>query len=89
MVGRTFLLEGEVLSATGESSRPFRLESSDIINRELVLDGLSLSEEALEAGQRITLTYDHWLNGASPLAPGASPQVLRNVASSASMTSVQ
>ncbi|WP_224244571.1 hypothetical protein [Hyalangium gracile] len=89
MVGRTFLLEGEIPSADGGAPRPFRVESSRIANQELVLDGLSLSAEELEAEQRITLAYDHWLDGTSPLDPDAATQVLRNVASAAAVTSVR
>ncbi|WP_224361455.1 hypothetical protein [Hyalangium versicolor] len=89
MVGRTFLLEGTVIPANGEGSHPFRLESARIANRELSLDALALSEDQLEAEQRITLSYDQWLDGASPLSPDAVEQVLRNVADSTAITAVQ
>lgn len=89
MVGRTFLLEGEVLPASGEGSRPFRLESDRIANSELPLEELSLSEEALEAEQRITLTYDHWLDGVSPLDSDAATRVLSNVVDATSTAGEQ
>jgi hypothetical protein len=85
MDGRTFLLEGEVTLANGEGSRPFRLESSGIANAELSLEGLSLSAEAMESEQWITLAYDRWLDGVSALDPEASAQVLSNIASSTTL----
>ncbi|MFL5343878.1 MAG: hypothetical protein ACJ8AT_03760 [Hyalangium sp.] len=88
MDGRTILMEGEVLAANGEDSRPFRLESSGIANAELSLEGLTLSTEKLEAEQVISLAYDHWLDGVSPLATDAAAQVQSNVARSAALKSV-
>jgi hypothetical protein len=87
MDGRTLLLEGEVLTASGEGSHPFRLESSGIANAELSLEGLSLSAEELESEQLISLAYDQWLNGVSPLAPDAAAQVLSNIARSTAIHS--
>ncbi len=88
MEGRTLLLEGEVLDASGETSRPFRLESSGIANAELSLEGLTLSAEELESEQMISLAYDHWLDGVSPLDGDAAARVLSNVARSTTITSV-
>jgi hypothetical protein len=88
MEGRTLLLEGEVLSTSGEGSHPFRLESSGISNAELPLDALTLSAEELESEQLITLAYDHWLDGISPLASDAAAQALSNLGRSTSITTV-
>lgn len=88
MAGRTLLLEGEILAADGEGSRLFRLESSGISNAELSLEGLTLSAEELESEQLISLAYDHWLDGVSPLAPDAATQVQSNLARSVTIGSV-
>jgi hypothetical protein len=89
MENRTLLLEGEVLLAGEQTARAFRLESSGIVNAELPLAELTLSAEELESQQLITLAYDRWLDGLSPLATDAAAQALRNVARSASVTPAQ
>jgi hypothetical protein len=83
MVGKTLRLEGIFAPATGEPAQPFTLESSGVVNVELPLEALRLSEECPESYQLITLEYDRWLDGLSPLAPEAAAQALRNVAASA------
>jgi hypothetical protein len=85
MVGKTLLLEGTFAPATGEPAHPFHLESSAVANAELPLEALRLSEESPESHQLITLAYDRWMDGLSPLAPEAAAQALRNVAASAAM----
>ena len=85
MEGRTLVLEGEVLAADSQAPSPFRVESSGLINVELPLVELTLPPEQWEGRQLITLAYDRWLDGVSPLAPGASDEVLRNVANSAAL----
>jgi hypothetical protein len=85
MEGKTLLLEGTFVPATGGPAQPFTLESSAVAHAELPLEALTLSEEALESHQLITLAYDRWLDGLSPLAADASTQALRNVAASAAM----
>ncbi|MCY1078469.1 hypothetical protein [Archangium lansingense] len=86
MVGRTLLLEGQVLPADGGPVRPFRLESASLINAELSLEGLSLSPDAMETSRTLHLAYDRWLDGVDLASPEASEQVLRNVAASATLT---
>jgi hypothetical protein len=85
MVGKTLLLEGSLVSATGGPVQPFTLESSGVVNAELPLEALRLSEESPEAHLLITLAYDHWLEGLSCLTPEAAAQALRNVAASATI----
>jgi hypothetical protein len=87
MEGKTLVLEGGVVPVGEEALRPFRLESSGVANAQLPLEQVSLSPEDLESEQRITLHYDRWLDGTSPLATDAATQVLRNVASSTSIES--
>lgn len=86
MKDKTFVLEGWSLALGDDVVRPFRLESSGVINVELSIEPLALSAEQLESEQRITLHYDQWLNGTSALATDAATQVLRNVASSTSVS---
>ncbi|HZH13209.1 MAG TPA: hypothetical protein VE057_02490 [Archangium sp.] len=85
MEGRTLLLEGRVLPASGGPERPFRLESASLINAEVWLEGLSLAPDALEASRTLHLAYDRWLDGVDPVSPGAAEQMLRNVAGSATI----
>ncbi|MFY0522529.1 hypothetical protein ACN28I_04735 [Archangium gephyra] len=85
MEGRTLLLEGRVLPASGGPERPFRLESASLTNAEVWLEGLSLTPDALEASRTLHLAYDRWLDGVDPASPGAAEQVLRNVAGSATI----
>jgi len=85
MEGRTLLLEGQVLPASGGPARPFHLESTSLINTEVWLEGLSLTPDALEASRTLHLAYDRWLDGVDLEAPGAAEQVLRNVAGSATI----
>jgi hypothetical protein len=85
MEGRTLLLEGRVLPATGGPEQPFRLESASLTNAELWLEGLALTPDALEASRTLHLAYDRWLDGMDPTSPGAAEQVLRNVAGSATI----
>jgi hypothetical protein len=85
MVGKTLLLEGSFSPATGGAVQPFTLESSAVINAELPLDALRLSEEFPESHLLITLAYDRWLDGLSFQSPDAATQALRNAAASATM----
>ncbi|HVG56914.1 MAG TPA: hypothetical protein VNA24_00050 [Hyalangium sp.] len=85
MVGKTLLLEGSLSPATGGAVQPFTLESSAVINAELPLDALRLSEEFPESHLLITLAYDRWLDGLSFQSPDAATQALRNAAASATM----
>lgn len=85
MVGRTLLLEGEFLPASGEPARAFHLETPSLINAEVRLEGLSLTPEALEASRTLHLAYDRWLDGVDPASPDAAEQVLRNVAASSTL----
>lgn len=85
MEGRTLLLEGRFLPASGGPEQSFRLESASLTNAELRLEGLSLTPDALEASRTLHLAYDLWLDGVDPTSPGAAEQVLRNVAHSATI----
>jgi hypothetical protein len=85
MTGKTLLLEGTAAAAAGEPARPFFLESNASATVELPLEALRLSEESPESRQLMTLAYDRWLDGLSPLEPGAASQALRNAATSATL----
>ena len=85
MEGRTLVLEGEARSADGSRVRPFRLESRELVNAEVGLEGLTLSEDALEARRTIHLAYDRWLDGVDVTSAGAAEAVLRNLAHSATL----
>lgn len=85
MVGRSLLLEGEIVPASGGEAQPFRLESTGRALAELSLDALSLSDDSPEASRVITLAYDRWLDGVAPASTGASTQALENVAQTASI----
>jgi len=85
MVGKTLLLEGSLSAATGGAVQPFTLESSAVLNAELPLEALHLSEEFPESHLLITLAYDRWLDGLSLHSPEAASQALRNAATSATI----
>ncbi len=80
MEGRTLMLEGEWIPAGGGAPRRFHVESDGVFNAEVSLDGVDLSEDTLEAGRTLHLTYDRLLDGVDLAAPDVSEQVLRNVA---------
>jgi hypothetical protein len=82
MLGRTLWLEGTVAPASGGASRPFHLESSNVATVEVVLDGLTLSEDSLQAGQVFSLAYDTWLDGVDLGSPDAAASALDSVARS-------
>lgn len=86
MAGRTLLLEGQLAPSGGGTARPFHLETASLTNAEVWLEGLSLSQEALEASRTVHLAYDTWLDGVDPASPDAAEQVLHNVARSASIS---
>jgi hypothetical protein len=52
---------------------------------DVVLDGLTLSEEQPRAAVVLTLAWDTWLDGVGPQAPPARVDLLGNVARSASV----
>ncbi len=83
MEDKTLRLEGSFSPAEGGPSQPFLLESSGVFNVELSVEALTLSADTREADLVIHLAYDRWLDGASPSAPEASAQALRNVGQSA------
>ncbi|OJH35748.1 hypothetical protein [Cystobacter ferrugineus] len=84
MEGKTLVLEGERIPAEGGPAVPFHVETSDIINTEVTLGGLTLSPESLEASRTLHLAYDRWLDGVDSVAAGSSAteQILRNLAGS-------
>lgn len=86
MEGKTLLLEGQFEPSNGEEpARSFHLESASLANVEVWLEGISLSEDTLEASRTIHLAYDTWLDGVDPTADDAAEQVLKNIASSATL----
>jgi hypothetical protein len=87
MVGKTFLLEGEWLPAEGGPARAFHLETDGLINAEVMLEGLTLTPDALEASRTLHLAYDRWLDGMDLGASGTrvTDEVLRNVARSVTL----
>ncbi|WNG17237.1 hypothetical protein [Cystobacter fuscus] len=84
MEGKTLVLEGTRIPADGGPAVPFHLETSDVINAEVSLEGLTLSPESLEASRTLHLAYDRWLDGVGSTAVGnsATNQILRNLARS-------
>ncbi|ATB39866.1 lipoprotein [Cystobacter fuscus] len=87
MEGKTLVLEGERIPADGGPTVPFHLETSDVINAEVSLEGLTLSPESLEANRTLHLAYDQWLDGVDFVATGGSAtnQILSNLARSVSL----
>ncbi|MDY7225455.1 hypothetical protein [Hyalangium rubrum] len=85
MEGKTLRLEGTVVPASGGPAQAFTLESAAVANAEVPLEALSLTQEAPEAHQLLTLAYDRWLDGVSPLDPEAATQAVRNAAASVTM----
>ena len=85
MVGKTLVLDGEATPAGGGAARPFHVETTELINAEVSLEGLALSEDALEASRTIHLAYDQWLDGVELGSAGTAGAVLRNVARSTTL----
>ncbi|RKG85529.1 hypothetical protein [Corallococcus terminator] len=88
MVGRTLWLEGTRVPAGGGEPQPFRLVTSNIASVEVVLDGLTLSEEEPVAERTFVLAWDRWLASVDLESQGAAATVLDTVARSVAMSSV-
>ncbi|CAM3995192.1 hypothetical protein COSO111634_30670 [Corallococcus soli] len=88
MVGRTLWLEGTRVPAGGGEPQPFRLVTSNIASVEVVLDGLTLSEEEPSAERTFALAWDTWLANVDLESQGAAAAVLDTVARSVAMSSV-
>jgi hypothetical protein len=82
MTGKTLLLEGQVRSADGATSRDFHLESASVANAELPLEMLTLSPDAREASLLLTFAYDHWLEGVQWDSQETAAQALADVGGS-------
>lgn len=85
MEGKTLLLEGQLVPSGGGPARNFHVETPSLMNAEVWLEGLALTPDALEASRTLHLAYDTWLDGVDLASPEAAEQVLRNVASSATI----
>lgn len=91
MEGRTLWLEGTRVPAGGGEPQPFRLVTSNIATVEVVLDGLTLSEDAPSAERVFVLAWDTWLASVDLEAlesQEAAASVLDTVARSVAMSSV-
>ncbi|RKH45739.1 hypothetical protein [Corallococcus sicarius] len=91
LVGKTLWLEGMRVPAGGGEPQAFRLVTSNLATVEVVLDGLTLSEDAPSAERVFVLAWDTWLadvdmEALEPRAAAAS--VLDTVARSVAMSSV-
>ncbi|MHA7634515.1 hypothetical protein [Corallococcus sp. M7] len=88
MVGHTLWLEGTRMTAGGGEPQPFRLVTSNIATVDVVLDGLTLSEDEPAAGRTFMLAWDTWLATVDLESPGAAATALDTVARSVAMSSV-
>ncbi|MCP3139949.1 hypothetical protein [Pyxidicoccus xibeiensis] len=85
MVGRSLHLRGTLAAEDGSDARPFEVESSGRASVDVVMDGLTLSEETPEATLVFSLAWDTWLDGVSPQEAPTRVDLLGNVARSASL----
>ncbi|MBZ4417877.1 hypothetical protein [Myxococcus sp. RHSTA-1-4] len=83
MVGRSLHLRG-TLSPDLEP-REFRVESRSRASVDVVLDGLTLSEEAPRAALVFALAWDTWLDGMAPQESPDEVDLTGNVARSATL----
>ncbi|WP_164019932.1 hypothetical protein [Pyxidicoccus trucidator] len=84
MVGRSLHLRGTLSLPDSGESQPFDVSVGGQTSVDVVLDGLTLSEEQPKAALVFTLAWDVWLDGVSHLTPPARVDLLGNVARSAS-----
>ncbi|MFP2930681.1 hypothetical protein ACLESO_36875, partial [Pyxidicoccus sp. 3LG] len=85
MVGRTLHLRGTMSAADGSDARPFQVESTGRSSVDVLLDGLTLSEETPEATLVFSLAWDTWMDGVGPQEPPTRVDLLGNVARSVSL----
>ncbi|MBN9681950.1 MULTISPECIES: hypothetical protein [unclassified Corallococcus] len=88
MVGHTLWLEGTRVTTGGGEPQPFRLVTSNIATVDVVLDGLTLSEDEPSAERTFALAWDTWLATVDLESPGAAATALDTVARSVAMSSV-
>ncbi len=84
MVGRSLHVRGAVLASEGGASQPFDVSAGGQTSVDVLLDGVTLSEEQPRAELLIVLAWDTWLDGVSPQEPPGRVDLLGNVARSAS-----
>jgi hypothetical protein len=87
MVGRTLWLEGTRTPSGGGEPRPFRLVTSNLATVDVVLNGLTVSEEEPAAERTFVLAWDAWLATVDLDSEGAATAVLDTVARSVAMSS--
>ncbi|NBC42672.1 hypothetical protein GTZ93_22990 [Corallococcus exiguus] len=88
MLEHTLWLEGTRVPAGGGEPQPFRLVTSNIATVDVVLDGLTLSEDEPAAERTFALAWDTWLATVDLESPGAAASALDTVARSVAMSSV-
>lgn len=84
---RTLWLEGTRVPAGGGEPQPFRLVTSNVATVDVVLDGLTLSEEEPAAERTFALAWDTWLATVDLESPDAAAAALDTVARSVAMSS--
>ncbi len=85
MVGHSLHLRGTLSAPDGGEPQPFTVSLGGQASVNVVLDGLTLSEEQPKAVLVFTLAWDGWLDGVSPQTPPPRVDLLGNVARSASL----
>ncbi|WP_147439364.1 hypothetical protein [Corallococcus sp. CA049B] len=88
MEGHTLWLEGTRVPVGGGEPQPFRLVTSNLATVDVVLDGLTLSEDDPAAERTFALAWDTWLATVDLASPGAAASALDTVARSVAMSSV-
>ncbi|MFP2910506.1 hypothetical protein ACLESD_36805 [Pyxidicoccus sp. 3LFB2] len=84
MVGHSLHLRGTLSAPDSGEAQPFDVSVRGQTSVDVVLDGLTLSEEQPEAALVFTLAWDVWLDGVTSGAPPSRVDLLGNVARSAS-----
>ncbi|WP_163991824.1 hypothetical protein [Pyxidicoccus caerfyrddinensis] len=84
MEGRSLHVRGTLSPTDGGVAQAFDATSAGHSSVDVVLDGLTLSEEQPRATLVVTLAWDTWLDGVGPQEPPARVDLLGNVARSAS-----
>ncbi|NOK33779.1 hypothetical protein [Corallococcus exercitus] len=87
MVDHTLWLEGTRVPAGGGEPQPFKLVSSNIATVDVVLDGLTLSEDEPTAERTFALAWDTWLATVNLESRDAAASALDTVARSVAMSS--
>lgn len=85
MVGHSLRLRGVLSPPDGGAAWPFDVSVGGQTSVDVVLDGVTLSEEQPKAALVFMLAWDVWLEGVSAEVPPARVDLLGNVARSASL----